>query len=181
MEVTRMLTVAGVGMLLALVLASAHYDNGHKTGQFDPAAMCTNSTDSGECLRRVEVCRNMHRESNRRERMVQTIINCAQQLDIKTLPSFDSPQDPSESSYTRFRAWMRAHPEEKRRLFACAHQGLFTPDGNPNRTALVDRVLAVLGDEERELRTAIVNSIKTCPANTRREYFRCVFMACVTP
>ncbi|ROT73476.1 hypothetical protein C7M84_008141 [Penaeus vannamei] len=88
--------------------------------------------------------RNMHRESNRRERMVQTIINCAQQLDIKTLPSFDSSQDPSESSYMRFRVWMRAHPEDKRRLFACAHQGLFTPDGHAEPHGAGRRVLAVL-------------------------------------
>merc|ERR1712121_79385 len=164
---------------IALVQADGSRSNrSYGTRRLDPETLCANSSDATECRRRVEVCRNMHRGRQHRERMREIFVNCAAQLNITNLPDFSDETNHQQA----FRTWMRENPEDKRRLFNCAHQGLYNEDGTMNRPAMLEKVRTLLeGQDEPALLQELTNKINNCPESTRREFFTCVFMGCATP
>jgi len=157
---------------------SSRHTRSYGTRRLESETLCANSSDVTECRRRVEVCRNMHRNSNQRSRMHEILTTCATQLNI-TLPSGSN----ETNAHQAFRNWMRNNPEDKRRLFNCAHEGLYNEDGTMNRAAMVEKVRTLLQDQNEDaLLQELTNRVNTCPeGESRREFFHCVFMGCATP
>ncbi|KAK7065288.1 hypothetical protein SK128_017859 [Halocaridina rubra] len=147
--------------------------------RFDPDASCATSSDSVECRRRIEVCRNMHRSRGQRNRMYETFSACARQLGITSLPNAASVVDQPQA----FRNWMRENHDDKERLFACVHRGFYNEDGTVNRAAMLQKVRTLLqGQNEPDLLREITTRVNNCPeSESRREFFRCIFMGCATP
>lgn len=125
------------------------------------------------------MCRNMHRGRTHRSRMLEILTTCAHQLNITTLPEITEEDDQHQA----YRNWMRENPEDKRRLFSCAHQGLYNEDGTINREAMLEKVRTLLdGQDEAELELELSTRVTECPeTENRRDFFRCVFMGCATP
>ncbi|XP_063602359.1 uncharacterized protein LOC134778459 [Penaeus indicus] len=180
-------TTALVALLaVGLALAQEQTTAGNTTSDSNDAAVrCANSTDNAECLRRAEVCRAMFQRTHTYDRMVQSIRECAEQLNI-TLPTpapvpANSDSDPDRRYYNQLKLWFRPRPQVKQQIFNCAHQSMFNADGTPRREYLKTRVVVWIGEEETELAGLLRSNIDSCPAPSRRQYLSCVFEACYTP
>ncbi|ROT73474.1 hypothetical protein C7M84_008139 [Penaeus vannamei] len=153
------------------------------SGSNDAAVRCANSTDNTECLRRAEVCRAMFNRTHTYDRMVQSIRDCAEQLNI-TLPTpaplpANNSSDPDRRYYNQLKLWFRARPQVKQQIFSCAHQ--IQQRRTPRREYLKTRVVVWVGEEETILAGLLRSNIDSCSAPSRQAYLSCVFEACYTP
>ncbi|XP_042874690.1 uncharacterized protein LOC122254899 [Penaeus japonicus] len=180
-------TTAFVALLVVgLALADEQSTDGNtSSNSSDAAVRCANSSDNAECLRRAEVCAAMYRRTHTHQRMVQSVRDCAQQLNI-TLPTpsplpANNHSDPDRRYYNQLMLWFRSRPQVKEQIFNCAHQSMFNADGTPRREYLKTRVVVWVGEAETELIRLMRSNIDTCAAPSRGQYLTCVFEACYTP
>ncbi|XP_071529390.1 uncharacterized protein [Panulirus ornatus] len=159
---------------------SSHGGHGGGQDSYDLRAMCDNSSDQQECLRRVAVCQRVHRTTGRPGMYHESIIVCAEKLNI-TLP----PVPPGGNGQITYRMWARANPQLRRQIFNCIHGGDANNGGSggENRTILAMRVREMMsGVDEPELLQEMLDRVDSCPPGTGRlELYRCVMRGCATP